>query len=205
MPLTFPQPLSISPSATHYPPKKENRLLLPYPQLKHPFILLIIFRNAFTEEKSSLVSPTIIYQERKVVHLYKGPALIGWTGLPFSMMVMVMMVMVMMVMGMMVMVSSSLVQRSRFNWLDQVAIFLQTVFYNQSIIIFHRDKLEPDDRLSEKSYLNYTKNNCKSCPTIKGQYHKKRYRRSASKIGISSLQKSNNENHDIVRRPPVPC
>ena len=151
------------------------------------------------------MSPTIIYQERKVVHLYKGPALIGWTGLPFSMMVMVMMVMVMMVMGMMVMVSSSLVQRSRFNWLDQVAIFLQTVFYNQSIIIFHRDKLEPDDRLSEKSYLNYTKNNCKSCPTIKGQYHKKRYRRSASKIGISSLQKSNNENHDIVRRPPVPC
>ena len=117
--------------------RKQDSPAHPTMPWKHPFVLLIIFRNACTEEKSSLVSPTIDnYLSRAK--------------------------------------SSSLVQRFCFNWLDQVAIFLQTVFYNQSIIIFHRDKLEPHDRLSEKSYLNYTKNNCQRCPTFKGQYHQKK-------------------------------
>ena len=99
--------------------------------------------------------------------------------------------------------SSSLVQRFRFNWLDWVAIFLQTVFYNQSIIIFHRDKLEPDDRLSEKSYLNYTKNNCQTCHTLQGQYHPKKYRRSARSVYRHS-KKAITRIMILSDSPPVP-
>ena len=50
-------------------------------------------------------------------------------------------------------VYSTIEQGQSFNWLDWLFIFLQTLFYNQSIIIFCSNKLELNEGLSGKFHV----------------------------------------------------